>query len=181
MTQGRATKPSKKQMIFIDEYLIDLNGSRAARAAGYSSKSAGRYAVELLSKPHIKEVIDQRLADRASKSNVKAERVLQEIARIALFDPTTVLSWGRRGVKLRPSDELTEAETAAIAEISETVGKGGRILLKVKFHAKLTALELLGRNLKLWDGEDGGGQQTTVIVNTGVPRPPSDGQEVTSS
>ncbi len=42
---------TQKQKRFIDEYLIDLNAARAARAAGYSEKTAEKIGSENLHKP----------------------------------------------------------------------------------------------------------------------------------
>ena len=44
---------TEKQERFIDEYIIDFNATRAAIAAGYSSKRANSQGVHLLSIPEI--------------------------------------------------------------------------------------------------------------------------------
>lgn len=54
-------KPTAKQVIFANEYLIDLNGTQAAIRAGYSENSARQIASENLSKPYIREYIAIRL------------------------------------------------------------------------------------------------------------------------
>lgn len=41
------------QVRFVDEYLVDLNGTQAAIRAGYSEKTARQAAAENLSKPVI--------------------------------------------------------------------------------------------------------------------------------
>ncbi len=47
-------KPNEQQAVFVREYVSNGgNGSKAARLAEYSEKSAGKYAYELLQKPHI--------------------------------------------------------------------------------------------------------------------------------
>jgi phage terminase small subunit len=51
-------KLNDQQAIFIHEYVCGGgNASKAAREAGYSEKSAGQYAHELLQKPHIQAAI----------------------------------------------------------------------------------------------------------------------------
>ena len=44
-------KLTKKNEVFCDEYLIDLNATQAAIRAGYSVESAGSIGSELLKKP----------------------------------------------------------------------------------------------------------------------------------
>ncbi len=47
-------EPNEQQAVFVREYVSNGgNGSEAARLAGYSEKSAGKYAYELLQKPHV--------------------------------------------------------------------------------------------------------------------------------
>ena len=53
----KAYKLTVKQQIFVDEYIIDFNATRAAIAAGYSEKTASRMGSENLSKPVIQEAI----------------------------------------------------------------------------------------------------------------------------
>ncbi len=48
---------TKKQIRFVSEYLIDLNGTQAAIRSGYRKKSARQQANENLSKPDIQAAI----------------------------------------------------------------------------------------------------------------------------
>lgn len=107
---------------FIREYLIDLNGSAAARRAGYSPRSAGRRAFELLERPEVKAAVRAAMAARARRTNVTADRVLEEFARIAFADLRRVSDWGPGGFRLKPSARLADADAAAVAWVST----GGR-------------------------------------------------------
>lgn len=57
-------KLTAKQQRFCDEYLIDLNATQAAIRAGYSQKTAKQIGQENLTKPDIKEYIEQRMAEK---------------------------------------------------------------------------------------------------------------------
>lgn len=46
-----------KQQLFVDEYIIDFNATRAAKAAGYSESTAAEMGYENLRKPHIDKAI----------------------------------------------------------------------------------------------------------------------------
>lgn len=54
-------KLTKKQADFIEFYKKHYNGSRAARQAGYSHRSAANIAYENMRKPHIRAPIDEHL------------------------------------------------------------------------------------------------------------------------
>ena len=66
-----------KQLRWIDEYLIDLNGSAAAVRAGYSPKSARSIANENLTKPDIQDVLQARQAVMAKELQITRQGVIR--------------------------------------------------------------------------------------------------------
>ena len=72
-----------KHLMFIKEYLVDLNGKRAAIRAGYSAKTAEQQASRLLSNVKIKQQIDKELAKRSEKLDISADWVLSSLKKIA--------------------------------------------------------------------------------------------------
>lgn len=58
------SKISEKQMMFIEEYLIDFNGAAAAVRAGYATISARQQAHTILKRKAIREMVEERLAAR---------------------------------------------------------------------------------------------------------------------
>ena len=138
-----------KQRRFVEEYLVDLNATGAARRAGYGVRSAAGTASRLMANPDVAAAIAEAQAARAERTRVTADRVITELAKVAFGDPRRLLSWGPGGVVLRQSDELTEAEAALVSEVSETrTAAGGS--RRVKLHCKLAALTALGRHLSLF-------------------------------
>lgn len=108
-----------KQKIFISEYLKDKNATRAAKAAGYPPKTAKEMGAENLSKPHIKNEIDQKLQKLQDKLEISAERTLKRIADIAYH-----------AKKARNSDILKACELLGkhfkmFTDVSEISGKDG--------------------------------------------------------
>lgn len=69
---------------FAMEYALDANGKRAAIAAGYSPKIAANQASDLLKKKEIQEAIDKFRRDSLRKFKLKAEDVLEELAKVAM-------------------------------------------------------------------------------------------------
>jgi hypothetical protein len=60
---------SFKQQRFIEEYLVDFNGTQAAIRAGYNAKNPGKIAYNLLRNPQIKSIVEQQVdALRFSKA-----------------------------------------------------------------------------------------------------------------
>jgi phage terminase small subunit len=151
-----------KQSRFVEEYLIDLNATQSAIRAGYKNKNIGR---RLVTKSNVvMEAIDAALAERSKRTEVTADRVVRELARIAFTDLRRVFEWGPHGVALRPSDELTEDESAIVAEVSETRTETGGTI-KAKCFDKLKALELLGRHLGMFNDKVDLNHSNTIIHN----------------
>lgn len=163
-----------KQARFVDEYMVDLNATKAATRAGYSAKTAYSIGSELLTKLEIADAIKARQAELSQATGITAERVLKELERIGFSDPRKVMTWGTTGVKLKSSDELTDDEAAIIAGIKESTGNTNT--LELKLHDKVGALTKLGDHLGLWKhdpeasgktggkGSSGPGQSATTGV-----------------
>lgn len=76
---------TKKQKLFADEYLIDLNATRAYRAAYPSVKKDGvaaAAAVRLLKNVKIKEYIDDRLEEIHNEKTADAREVLEYLTSV---------------------------------------------------------------------------------------------------
>lgn len=138
----------EKHRRFVAEYLVDLNATQAAIRAGYGARSADRTGGMLLRRPDVQAAVRAAQADRATRTRITADRVLEELARIAFVDIRRVFRWGPDGIELIASDALSEEEAAVVAEIYEGAGSSGRV--KGKRFDKLKALELLGRHLGIF-------------------------------
>ena len=79
-------KLTEKQKRFCEEYLIDLNATQAAVRAGYSEKTAFSIGVENLRKPLIQEYLQRLMQERSDRTRVSADKVLQELERIAMTE-----------------------------------------------------------------------------------------------
>jgi phage terminase small subunit len=65
-----------KQRVFVDEYLVDMNGTRAAIRAGYSEKSAREIASQNLTKLNIQKAIEKAFDDRKARVLVTQDDVI---------------------------------------------------------------------------------------------------------
>lgn len=68
-----------KQLRFIDEYLVDCNGTQAAIRAGYSKKTANEQASRLLADVNISARIKERQAELSEKTKLTQEWVLLKL------------------------------------------------------------------------------------------------------
>lgn len=140
-------KLNKQQKLFGKQYVIKkFNGTKAAIAAGYSEKSAKVMASQLLTKPNVQEYIQKFIEKQNNKLDITAERVLEEVARLAFIDTSAVYD---KDDNLIPIHELPENISRAIASFETTHDKNGTPIKKYKFYKKEKALELLMRNLEL--------------------------------
>jgi phage terminase small subunit len=80
---GKEKKLTPKQKLFCEEYLIDLNGTKAAIRAGYSEKTSYSIACENLIKPEIKNYIAELQSNRSKEVGVDAEWVLKRFVEIS--------------------------------------------------------------------------------------------------
>lgn len=145
----RVARLTRKQQRFIDEYLVDLNATQAAIRAGYSPHTAKEIGSENLSKPHIRARIDQTLAERSRRTGINADRVLMELARIALVNPTDLIDIEEATVK----DTASADDTAAIlsVKVKKTPTEMGTITEReIRMADKIKALELLGKHLGMF-------------------------------
>ena len=79
-------KLTEKQKRFADEYIISGNATQAAIKAGYSKKTARFVGAENLTKPNIKNYIDERLAKLESKRIANAQEVLEYLTGVMRGD-----------------------------------------------------------------------------------------------
>lgn len=157
-----------KQRRFVREYLIDGNATRAAKAAGYSEGSAGQLGYQLLQIPAIAAAITEAERLRAERTNITADRVRLELARMGLADLSDLAEWDAGAVRLRSSSELPPDLSAAVVEVSE--GKEG---VKIKL-GKMQALRELAKATGLTAQRQigGGGADPVTKVERTVVRPP---------
>lgn len=140
-----------RQQRFIEEYLKNLNATQAyLRVYEVSESVARRNAARLLTNADISAVIHDRLGQRLGRFKISNESTLQELACIAFSNMANYLRIQEDGTAVIDLTNLTAGQKAAIAEVSyENTGEGTR-RVRIRLANKLTALELLGKYLKLF-------------------------------
>ena len=118
-----------KQKRFCDEYLIDLNATRAYKTAY----------------PSIKKYIEERMQERQERTEVTQDQVVKELAAIAFAKATDYAEVRDGQVIIKNTTDLSDMMVRAIAGIKE-----GRNGVEIKLNDKGKALELLGRHLGMF-------------------------------
>lgn len=120
----KGDKLAPKQRLFVAEYIVDWNGTRAAIAAGYSAKTAQEQSSRMLSNVMIQEAISEQLKNREARTLVTADYVINSLRNVA--------------------ERCLQAEAILDREGNET-GE-----YKFDSSGANKALELLGKHLKLF-------------------------------
>ena len=185
-----------KQLLFVKEYLIDLNATQAALRAGYSKKTAFRIGAENLQKPAIQEAIQEAIADREKRTDITADKVLRRWWEIANVDVNDLVEYRRApcpdcwaGAEEDPPPEINQhcprchgegkghvhihdsrklRGAARIAYNGAQVGKDG---VKVLILDRDKALEMVARHLGMFKEklELSGGITTEAVVHIFLP------------
>lgn len=101
-------KLTRLQRRFIQEYLVDLNATQAAIRAGYSKRTAYQSGYANMRKPEIVDAVEKAMEERAERTLVDADKVVQEYALVAFARSP---KWG--GFVLTIRDKLTALSALA--------------------------------------------------------------------
>lgn len=142
-------KLTEKQKRFTEEYLIDLNATQAAIRAGYSIKTAEQIGFQLLNKTSVSEEIKKKMAERSKRTGINADRVLNELAKIAFANAKDVINFEDASVReCANEDDLACVQSVKVKR--QNSDKGETEERQVVMYDKKSALELLGKHLGMW-------------------------------
>lgn len=136
-------KLRRQRRRFVFEYVACGIGTDAAVAAGFKGRRPDVKASKWLAEPDVKAAIEEVTAEAIAKAGVRVVRVLEEVARVAMFNPKRMR--GADG-KLLPMHKLPDDVAAAIC--GEEFDAAGN-LLKYRTHGKNEAARLLMQHLNL--------------------------------
>lgn len=122
-----------RQQRFVDEYLVDLNGTQAAIRAGYSVSGARAHACKLLTNANIQAAISAAQAARQERTELTADEVIRDLREVR------DICMGRKTVKVvevvKYEGEATPHEVDALVFDANGANK---------------ALELLGKHIGMF-------------------------------
>ena len=140
---------NEKQKRFVEEYLIDMNGARAAREAGYSESAARETASRLLKTPEVAQAVREAREKLSERTEITQDWVLQRWAAIADVDKRAFFDDAGR---LRPVSEWTREMVLAVdgLDVTETEGEITAKVSKLKLSSSKAALDSIARHLGMF-------------------------------
>lgn len=153
-----ANELTDKQKRFVEEYLVDLNATQAAIRAGYSEKTAQEQGYQLLQKTSVSDAIAAAKAERSERTQITADRVLQELARIGFSDLRNVLTPGGHLIDPQEWDDDTAAAISSLEVVKTNRSDADKTeedrpieyTHKIKTWDKVSALEKMGKHLGMF-------------------------------
>jgi phage terminase small subunit len=153
-----------RQQRFVEEYLLDLNATKAAERAGYSAKTANEQGCRLLANVSVAKAVQAAMDKRSEKTGITTDYVLQTIVE------TIERSKQAKPVTYKNGDPVMVETPEGQLRPAYTFDAG----------AVLKGAELLGKHLKLFTEKTeltgaGGGPVETVTRIELVPMTGNDG------
>jgi len=145
---------TKKQKMFVENYLQCWNATEAAKKAGYSERSAGAIGGENIQKPEIKAEIARRISEIVMKSD-ELLTDMSYIARTSIDDIMDVDENGRLTFNFVRAQE--QGKLNLIKSVAPTAYG-----TKVELHDRMKALELLGKHMGIFDEPPGDGTAKAI-------------------
>ena len=167
-------KLTKKEMIFVEEYIRCWNGAAAARSAGYSANAAKQIAYENLTKPYLQAAIEKRLTEiRMSLNEFYArlsEQARANIADFIEFYDVPVLDRDGKHVGERQSVRVKQDTFERYGHLVKSIAPTANGDFKVELYSAQTALELTGKTHSAFVDRDKEGNPIQPIVNVYIPK-----------
>jgi phage terminase small subunit len=107
-----------KQARFCNEYIVDLNGKKAAIRAGYQARSAHVTASRLLADPKVQTKVAELQEALAKRTGITVERVLAEYSKLAFANMQDYITVQQDGLAYLDLSKLTRDQAAAIAHFT---------------------------------------------------------------
>ena len=93
---------TRQQKRFVEEYLVDLNASAAARRAGYRGHNTGYL---LLRKPHVHKAVEEAIQQRSERNLVRQDEVVKALREVAFSEASD-----ETGAKVKLGSKLRALE-----------------------------------------------------------------------
>ena len=147
-----------KQWLFVQEFIVDHNATRAAERAGYSPRTVHVQGPRQLGKVRVQAAIAEAEDLKAKTREITIERVLEEMRRLAFAQTTDMVELKGGWVTIKDTESLTTEQKSAISQIKQK--KDGEI--EVKFYDKQKAIEMLAKYLGIFSDVNTGQSSTGV-------------------
>lgn len=120
---------TRKQQLFVHEYLVDMNATQAAIRTGFSEKTAYSQGSRLLKNVEVQRALEEAWRAKIRRADITADDVLRLITRAAFARLDDFVDWSQSenpeegeafGMRVKAPDELG-VDTELLTEISEEI------------------------------------------------------------
>jgi phage terminase small subunit len=107
---------------------------------------------------HAGPLLVEEVAERAARLGITIERVLEEYARIGFTNIGDIVEWDEKGIRVKPSADLSKDQLAAIVEV--VAGASSGKIYRVRMHDKKPVLGAMARHLGMFRPAENESEQT---------------------
>lgn len=159
---------TEKQQRFCEEYLLDLNATKAAIRAGYSESTARSIGCENLTKPDIQEYIADLQAKKAEEHNISHNRIIQELVKVAFGDVKNYFDEHGRIINISELSNDVSGSIKSVTVFSEKIRSEGETIVeesmkKIESYDKLKAIDTLNRMLGYYQKDNDQRKQESQV------------------
>jgi len=143
------TKINDRQEKFLTEYVIDFNITRAYQAVYGIKKTPNAAAASgsgLLTKPNVKERLNELLEERRQSASIDATYVVEYLKGAAELDLEEFATIGRKGVELKEFKNIPKSVRKYCTDVNMTEAKSGKVIVNFKIFSKEKAIEMLAKH-----------------------------------
>jgi phage terminase small subunit len=156
-----------RRRLFVEAYIANGgNATEAAKAAGFSAKTAYSQGQRLLKDVEVNTSLSERRESLAKKYELTAESVIAELAKIVHADPRKLFDENGNIIAIRDWEDDMAGAVASVEFTVERHESGDEVVTgtkKVKLWDKNSAIEKAMKHLGLFE-RDNEQQKTTVII-----------------
>ena len=138
-----------RQQRFVQEYMVDLNGTQAAIRAGYSRKTAQEQASRLLSNVMVRDAVEDAKDELRRKTMRRTQKILKQIDEMALADIDDIIDFNDEHLAMKR--EISREAKRTLRSVKATrrtvvIGDDGNITtletVEIKMCDKINACRL---------------------------------------
>ena len=156
-----------RQERFCQEYVIDMDGAKAAIRAGYSVNTAKEQASRLLTKVNVKKLLAKLQENMSNNLGITAEMVVSELWALGKYSIQDLVDDEQALVNLKTTDRkilipivgLKTTERWTAGDMPERI-----VTTEIKLSDKISALEKVGKHLGIFE-KDNTQKKDDITVN----------------
>lgn len=146
-------KLNKRQKLFCEEYIVDLNATQAAIRAGYSETAAAATGSRMLRNNKVSKYVQHLAHTKTAAVGVTAERVIAEFAKIAFSDVKDLIEIHGDSVTVKDLEAMKASGVIKKFKVNQVKDQDGNVvgsIVEVEQWDKMSALSSLARYFALF-------------------------------